>query len=217
VARTLLLDLDGTLVDTAPDLAAALNRLMIRRGLPSFTQAETAGFVGDGVAALVRKAFARRGRQADQAAIEEFSADYVANAAVASKLYPNVLGTLRDLAGDGWRLAVCTNKPEAAARSLLAALGVLDMMVAVGAGDSFPVRKPDPAHLTATLALAGGRADQALMLGDNAHDVTAGHGAGMRVIFAAWGYAAPGMEAGADAIAPDITAVPPIARRLLPP
>lgn len=217
MARTLLLDLDGTLVDTAPDLAAALNRLMIRRGLEPFTFTETAAFVGDGVAALVRKAFARRGQTADQDAIDGFAADYGANAAIDSRLYPDVLPTLRDLAGEGWRLAVCTNKPAAAARSILTALGLADMMRAVGAGDSFPVRKPDPAHLTATLALAGGRAERALMVGDNAHDIAAGHGAGMRVIFAAWGYAAPGMEAGADAIAPAFTAVPAIARRLLPP
>ncbi len=215
--RTLLLDLDGTLVDTVPDLAAALNRLMTSRRLPVFSHAETAAMVGDGVAALVRKAFAARGGSPDPDAIDEFAADYAANAAVESRPFDNVPAVLRGLLADGWHLAVCTNKPEGAARSLLAALGLLDMMRAVGGGDSFPVRKPDPAHMTATLAAAGGRADRAIMAGDHANDVAAASGAGLPCIFAAWGYGPPSMAQGAVAIARDITEMATIANRLVPP
>lgn len=216
VPRTLLLDLDGTLVDTVPDLAAALNRLMAERRLAPFSHPETAAMVGDGVAALVRKAFAQRGLEPDAEAVASFSADYAAHAAVESQLYPNVLPVLRDLSGGGWRLAVCTNKPEGAARSLLDALGLLPLMVAVGGGDSFSVRKPDPAHMTATLAAAGGTADRAIMAGDHANDIVASKGAGLPCIFAAWGYGPSAMAEGAVAIARDITEMAEIASRLVP-
>ncbi len=214
--RVLVLDLDGTLVDTVPDLAAALNRLMAARGLPGFDFPGTAAMVGDGVARLVEKAFAARGLLPDSTAIAEFSSDYAAHAAVESRLFPGVEATLRDLIGEGWRLAVCTNKPEGAARSLLDAVGLTPLMHAVGGGDSFPVRKPDPAHLLATLAAAGGQPDRAAMIGDHANDVVASRGAGVPCIFAAWGYGPPAMAEGAVAVAASMPEVAAIARRLLP-
>ena len=85
------------------------------------------------------------------AAIAEFSADYVAHAAMRRQTVSRRRRGLHALADEGWRLAVCTNKPEAAARALLAALGLAPLFAAIGGGDSFPVRKPDPAHLLATL------------------------------------------------------------------
>ncbi len=117
--------------------------------------------VGDGVAVLVARAFAALDRQPDAAALADFMADYIAHIAVESRLYPNVLPVLIGLARDGWRLAVCTNKPERAARSLLQTLGVLPLLCAVGGGDSFSTRKPDPAHLLATLARAAGTPESA--------------------------------------------------------
>ncbi len=214
--RVLLLDLDGTLVDTVPDLAAALNRLMVTRGQDSFDFPGTAAMVGDGVARLVEKAFAARGKMPDANAVAEFSQDYAAHAAVDSRLFPGVMETLHDLIGEGWRLAVCTNKPEGAARVLLDALGLTPLMAAVGGGDSFPVRKPDPAHLLATLAAAGGQAGCALMVGDHANDVAASKGAALPCIFAAWGYGPMAMAEGAAAVARDMTEMAAIARRLLP-
>jgi phosphoglycolate phosphatase len=204
VNRTLLLDLDGTLVDTVPDLASALNRLMASRGLAPFDRRETASMVGDGVAVLVGRAFAARGLTPDDRAIAEFAADYGAHAAVESRCFPGVPALLRDLRTEGWRLAVCTNKPVAAARALLKALDLLQPMSAVGGGDSYPVRKPDPGHLLATLRDAGGDPAAAIMVGDHANDVAAAHGAGMRSIFVAWGYGSPEMARGADAVARDI-------------
>ncbi len=214
--RVLVLDLDGTLVDTVPDLAAALNRLMASRGLKPFDFTSTAAMVGDGVARLVEKAFAARGLVPDAAAVAEFSQDYAAHAAVDSRLFPGVVEALPDLIAEGWRLAVCTNKPEGAARHLLDALGLSPLMAAVGGGDSFPVRKPDPAHLLATLAAAGGEAARAVMAGDHANDVVAARGAGLPCIFAAWGYGPPAMAKGAVAVARDIADMAAIARRLLP-
>jgi phosphoglycolate phosphatase len=215
VGPTLLLDLDGTLVDTVPDLAAALNRLMASRSLAPFTWPETQRMVGDGVAKLVERAFAARGIVPDSDAISNFSDDYGAHAAVGSRVYPGVPDTLAALAHEGWRLAVCTNKPEAAARTLLDALGLGPLIAAVGGGDSFPVRKPDPAHLLATLRAAGGTPDRAVMAGDHANDVAAALGAGVPCIFAGWGYGTEAMRAGAWAVAEDFPALASLARRLL--
>lgn len=212
--RTLLLDLDGTLVDTVPDLAAALNRLMRSRSLPPFTNQQVAGMVGDGVAALLARAFAARAQPVDAAAHDDFMADYDAHVAVASRPYPHVESALRDLAGHGWTLAVCTNKPERAARALLSAVGLLPLLRAVGGGDSFAARKPDPAHLLATLALAGGSRDRAVMLGDHHNDAQAAEAAGIACIFAAWGYGAPASPTAA--VAQDIREAATIAGRLLP-
>ena len=213
--RTLLLDLDGTLVNTVPDLTAALNRLMRSRELAGFSEPETARMVGDGVAKLVERAFAARRHRADPGAVTDFSADYGMHAAVESRPYPGVITGLRELVHEGWRLGVCTNKPEAAAKSLLAALGLESCFGAIGGGDSFPVRKPDPRHLLATLEAAGGCHERAVMGGDHANDVAAASGAGLPCIFAAWGYGLPEMAEGAAAVAQDFAELVAIARRLL--
>jgi phosphoglycolate phosphatase len=202
-------------VDTVPDLAAALNRLMAARGLAPFSLAETAALVGDGVAKLVERAFAARGGTFDMAAVAAFSADYSAHVAVESKLFPGVSETLEALAKEGWRLAVCTNKPEVATRLLLAATGLAPLFTAVGAGDSFPVRKPDPAHLLATLRRAGGDEGAAVMAGDHRNDVMAARGAGVPCVFAAWGYGTSAMAEGAVAVAADFTELGTIVRELL--
>ena len=213
--RTLLLDLDGTLVNSLPDLAAAVNRLLGARGLAALPEAEVAAMVGDGVAKLVERAFAARGGMPDPGAVAEYAADYAAHSADATVAYPGVADALRALADDGWRLAVCTNKPEAAARRLLDALGLARWFAAIGGGDSFPVRKPDPRHLLATLEAAGGAPGRAVMAGDHANDVAAARGAGVPCIFAAWGYGPAAMAEGAVAVARDFAELAGVARRLL--
>lgn len=217
MTRTLILDLDGTLVDSVPDLASALNRLMVARGLAEFDHPATAAMVGDGARALVDRAFAQRGLVADEAAQTSFLADYSANAAVATCPFPDTEAVLRDLAGQGWLLAVCTNKPEIPARALLRALGLEPYFAAIGAGDSFPMKKPDPRHLLSTIALAGGDPARAVMVGDHANDVAAALGAGLACVFAAWGYGPAAMAVGATEIAANFGALPAIVNRLLPP
>jgi phosphoglycolate phosphatase len=171
--------------------------------------------VGDGVAKLVERACAARGRRPQAADVDAFAADYAANATEASRPFPGVGDTLRLLAAEGWRLAVCTNKPEAPARTLLRAFGLDGSICAVGGGDSFRMRKPDPRHLLATLVAAGGTPERAVMVGDHANDVAAATGAGLPCIFAAWGYGPPGMAAGAAATAAAFTEVPALACALL--
>ena len=212
--RTLLLDLDGTLVDSAPDLAASLNRVLARPGAP-FTPAEIAPMIGDGAGVLARRAMAARGLPESPEMIQRFTEDYGAHAAELTQPYPGVLDGLRALTAAGWRLAVCTNKPEAAARTLLAALGFQDLLAAVGGGDSFPVRKPDPGHMLGTLRLAGGEPGAAVAVGDHRNDVAAARGAGLPCIFAAWGYGGPEMAEGAAAVAHDFAEVQVSAETLL--
>lgn len=214
MSRWLILDLDGTLVDSVPDLAAALNRLMRARGLAGFSAPDVTKMVGDGARALVERGFAARGAVADSTAVADFLADYTENAAIDSIPYPDVPQTLTSLARQGWTMAVCTNKPEIAARGLLASLKLDGFFAAVGGGDSFPVRKPDPGHLRATLAACGGDPARAVMVGDHHNDVHAAAGMGVRSIWAQWGYGTDVI--GADAVAARFTELPALAGTLIP-
>lgn len=208
---TLILDLDGTLVDSAPDLQAAVNRLMAARGLPAFSRAAVVGMIGDGIVALVDRALAAHGLPPDPSAVDAVRADYAIHYADLTRPYPGVPETLAAMAADGWRLTVCTNKPEAPARDLLAALHLDKLFDAVVGGDG--PRKPDPAHTLA--ALAGGDRRAAVAVGDHSNDVRAAVAAGIPCIFAEWGYGTPAMAAGSAAAAGSFDGLPVIARRLL--
>ena len=210
MTRCLVLDLDGTLVDSAPDLAAAMNRLMAARGLAPLGLSEVTTMVGDGVRVLLQRAFAARGTVPADADYDAYAADYGANFAVATRPFPGAEAALHRLAGAGWRFAVCTNKPEAMARDVLAATGLAGFFAAVGGGDSFVSRKPDPAHLLATLAAAGADPARAVMVGDHRNDILAATGAGVPGVFAAWGYGPPAMAAGAAAVAHGFSDLPGI-------
>ncbi|NKC29549.1 HAD-IA family hydrolase [Falsiroseomonas selenitidurans] len=195
--RIAVFDLDGTLVDSAPDLHAALDRLMAARGLPGFRRAEVVGMIGDGAKVLVERALAARGATFDPAALDSFLADYGANAAVETAPFDGISAALDTAMAAGWRLAVCTNKPVEPAITLLRALGLAGRFAAIGGGDSYPVRKPDPAHLLATLRDAGGTPAGAVMIGDHHNDMAAAAGAGVKPIFAGWGYGPRAMAGGA--------------------
>lgn len=193
-------DLDGTLVDSAPDIHAPLDRLMAARGLPGFTRQEVIGMIGDGVPALIAKAFRARGREPDAAAYADYMADYGAAPAAETRPFPGIPEALDAIEAAGWRMAVCTNKPEGAARDLLAALGLAPRFAAIGGGDSFPVRKPDPGHLRATIEAAGGAPGGAVMIGDHRNDVRAARGAGIPCLFVGWGYGPLAMADGAPIV-----------------
>jgi phosphoglycolate phosphatase len=210
-----LFDLDGTLVDSAPDLHAAADRMAARLGLAPYGLDEIIGMIGDGVHVLIERALAARGRPFDPAAYQGFLDDYAAHAAVATRPFPGIPEALDALAAQGWRMAVCTNKHEHAARVLLDALGLLDRFAAIGGGDTFPVRKPDPEHLFATLRAASGDAARAVMIGDHRNDIAAAAGAGIPCVFAAWGYGPAEMAQGAAAVARTPAALPALLDRLV--
>lgn len=214
--RSIVFDLDGTLIDTLPDLAAALNRLMASKGLAPLAETEIACFIGDGVGVLATRVLALRGREASKQDIAAFAADYAARPAERSLLFPGVQQALDALLRDGWLISICTNKPEAPARALLAAVGIADYFTAIGAGDTYPVRKPDPAHLIATIVAGGGYPAAAVVVGDHANDIAAARGAGLPAIFAGWGYGAREMAQGTRAVAETFAEVPALARSLLP-
>jgi phosphoglycolate phosphatase len=193
--RLAIFDLDGTLVDSAPDLHAALDRLAARRGLAPYSREHVTGMIGDGAKALVERALAARERPFDPAALEEFLADYEARSCETSRPFAGVEAALDALAASGWRLAICTNKPLAATRAMLRELGLAPRFAHVVGGDSLPSRKPDPAPVRAILAEAGVAAGAAVMIGDHANDILAARGAGVRSVFCAWGY---GRDCGAD-------------------
>jgi len=171
--------------------------------------------VGDGSERLLAKAFAARRAEPDSRALTDLVDDYAANATVATRLFPGVREALEHLSGAGWLLAVCTNKLTAPARTVLDALDVLPMFAAVSGADSVPARKPDPAHLRATLRAAGGVPERAVMLGDHANDINAALAASIPAIFAGWGYGPPAMAGGAAAVAHQAAEVPVLAACLV--
>lgn len=214
--RVLAFDLDGTLTDSVPDIAAAVNRTLAARSLPTLDDATVASMVGDGLMPLIERAFKAAGGVPDTQAGADYLADYESNVAVDTRLFSGIPEALDRLAAEGWTLAVCTNKPARAARLLLEALGVAYRFATIAGADSFSAHKPDPAHLRGTIAAAGGTLSRALMVGDHTNDILAASGCGVPAIFAGWGYGRPGMEQGATAVAHRVADLCAIADRLLP-
>ncbi len=216
MTRLAVFDLDGTLVDSAPDIHAALDRLALGRGLAPFDRAEVTAMIGDGVRVLVERALTARGQAFSNAALEAFTADYTAHAVDQTALFDGIAPCLAALEAAGWRLAICTNKPAAATAALMDLLGLQGRFAAIGAGDSFPVKKPNPEHLRATIAAAGGRRERAVMLGDHRNDVMAARGLGVPVVFVRWGYGHAGMAEGAAAEAASPSELVPLLNGLMP-
>jgi phosphoglycolate phosphatase len=212
----MVFDLDGTLVDALPDLTAALNRMLATRGLQPLTQADVRPMIGDGTKKLVERALAARGAPYDDVTERAMVADYTAHVAGDSRLYPDVDATLGRLREAGWTFAICTNKSTAATEALLAALDIAHWFAALGCGDSFPVRKPNPGHLAGTIDAAGGTSARSIMVGDHANDIAVGNALGLPTIFAAWGYGKPEMGKGASAVAERFTALATLGPKLLP-
>jgi phosphoglycolate phosphatase len=184
--RGVIFDLDGTLIDAAPDLRAALNRVLAEQGQAPLTLEDVHRMIGDGAKILVERAFAERGQVARPENLVAFLADYEANAVVETVVYPGVKDALTALWDAGHPLAVCTNKPRAATRIILGALGLDGFFPVVIGGDSTPYRKPDPRHLAAAVEALGVTA--AVMVGDHENDMAAARGLNIPGIFAAWGY-----------------------------
>lgn len=214
---TLVFDLDGTLIDSAPDLANALNQVLAAADRSTLSVEQVAAMVGDGIAVLVERGFTATGGVPSDlpAAVERFRAAYTHVASDRTILYPGVIETLTLLRNDGYRMAVCTNKPIAATNIVLRALNLTQFFDAVAGGDTFPTRKPDPAHVTGTLNMLGSRAEQAIMIGDSTNDVVAATGAGVPVVAVSYGYRrAPADQLGADLVIDTFDAVPGAIARL---
>ena len=188
----IVFDLDGTLVDSAPDLVDALNAVLAREGLAALPLSIGRTFVGAGGRALIRRGLEASGREVSDVRLEEmfaaFLAYYEAHIALKTTFFPGVEPALDRLAAAGHKLAVLTNKFERPARKLLVELGAADRFATIVGQDTFPVAKPNGAVFRLTVAKAGGDPAQAIMVGDTKTDVDTARDAGVPVIAVDFGY-----------------------------
>ncbi len=187
--KTLVFDLDGTLVDSAPDIAAAVNALFAELALPEVELALIRRMIGDGAPVLLERALAHVGAVHTAADLmPRFSVHYGENAVRLTTVYPAVVETLTQLRDLGCRLGVCTNKPIGPTRAVLEALGLDSLIEAVVGGDSLPQRKPAPEPLLAVIDALGGTPDNAVLIGDSAVDLACAAAAGVPAIIIPSGY-----------------------------
>lgn len=203
--RAVVFDLDGTLVDSVPDLRAALNWLLPQHGRREVTRDEVVGMVGDGVAKLVERALIATGglpASGLDALITDFTAHYEANAVALTRPYPGAVAALQTLKDAGCLLGICTNKPAGATQEVLQALDLLPYFDAVAGGDTVPgVRKPDPRHPLYVVDALGAAPEDTIMVGDSQNDIGAAKAAGMPTVAVTFGYAhCPVEELEADAL-----------------
>ncbi len=202
-APTIVFDLDGTLVDTAPDLIATLNAILRREGLPPVAFAAARNMVGGGARHMIESGLRAEGLTPVAAEVErmvgQFIEHYAAHIADRSRPFPGVEAALDELVRGGCRLAVCTNKLEWLSLRLLDALGLTKRFAAICGADTFGVQKPDAAILHGTVARAGGRSDRSIMVGDAITDIAVARAAGIAVIAVDFGYS----ETPVAALAPD--------------
>jgi phosphoglycolate phosphatase len=190
--RTIVFDLDGTLVDTAPDLINALNYILDREGLPAVPLHLARNMIGAGARRLIERGLELDGRIVAREDIDRLTKDFVdyyaAHIADASRPFEGLEAALDDLAADGYRFAVCTNKLEWLSKRLLDQLGLSARFAAICGADTFGVSKPDPAILQQTVARAGGQLASAIMVGDAGPDIGVARRAGIPVIGVEFGY-----------------------------
>jgi len=188
---TIVFDLDGTLVDTAPDLTNALNDVLTRRGHAPVEAETIRACVGHGARIMIEEALRRTGANDDvDRMLAEFLVHYEVNIANDSRPFPGAVAALEALAAEGATLAVCTNKREHLSRKLLEQLDLARYFAGLAGRDTFAVSKPDPSHLTGVIALAGGNPYRAIMVGDSETDLRTAKAAGMPAILVSFGYAA---------------------------
>jgi phosphoglycolate phosphatase len=190
--RTVVFDLDGTLVDTAPDLINALNFILDREGLPAVPLHSARNMIGAGARKLIERGLELEGRSFGFDEVTRLTGDfidyYAAHIADASRPFEGLESALDDLSARGYRFAVCTNKLEWLSKLLLDQLGLSARFSAICGADTFGVSKPDPAILQQTVARAGGQLSSAIMVGDAGPDVGVARRAGIPVIGVEFGY-----------------------------
>lgn len=191
-ATTIVFDLDGTLIDTAPDLVESLNHTIAVRDLAPVGYEDLTHLVGQGARVMIQRAFALRGAPLAEedvpALLDRFIAHYEAGMPGRSRPYPGLIEALDRLKAAGYRLAVCTNKMERLAIPLIEGLELTGYFTTIAGGDTFAFRKPDPAHILATVERAGGTPDKVLMIGDSINDILAARNGNIPSIAVPFGY-----------------------------
>lgn len=191
-APTIIFDLDGTLVDTAPDLVDTLNVILAREGLPPVPFAAARNMIGGGARVLIERGLKAKGRDGHSAEIERLYSDFVAHygdhLADRSLPFPGVVAAIEQLATRGCRFAVCTNKLEGLAVRLLDELKLSRHFSAICGQDTFGLQKPDPEILLGTIRKAGGSRERSIMVGDSLNDIDVARAAKIPVIAVDFGY-----------------------------
>lgn len=213
-------DLDGTLVDTAPDLIGTLNHLLTQEGLPPLPFDEARPFIGHGARRLLERGFHAAGQVLHPARLEvlfqRFLPHYLDRIADESRPYPGCEAALDALRAEGARLCVCTNKPTDLSVVLLETLGLAGHFEAIVGRDSAPAAKPDPRHLQAAVEAAGGHLGRAVLVGDSGTDAGAARAAGAGLILVSFGYTEiPVEDLSPDALVHSFDDVPAACLRLL--
>lgn len=193
MARPIIVfDLDGTLVDTAPDLMDSLNHTLATSDLRAVDEPSFRRFVGNGGRVMIERAFAAQNRTLTTAEhdrlLDVFIEHYSANIPGRSKPFPGATDAIARFESEGYILAICTNKYEANSLALIDALGLSRHFAANCGQDTFAFRKPDPRHLTETILRAGGNPDRAVMVGDSRTDIDTAKAAGIPVVAVDFGY-----------------------------
>ena len=215
-------DLDGTLVDTAPDLLNTLDIVLREAGAQPLPREETRKMIGAGARALVQRGLDAAGLRLPEERTEHlylrFLDHYAEHIADESRPFPGLLAALDRLAEQGHVLAVCTNKLEWLSRRLLARLEIADRFATVAGGDTFAVHKPDAGHLLGAIAAAGGDPARAVMVGDSITDVATAKNAGVSSIVVPFGYTeTPAAELGGDVLIEHFDLLPQTVEHLLSP
>jgi phosphoglycolate phosphatase len=226
---TIIFDLDGTLVDTAPDLIATLNVILSREGLPAVPEDEARTLIGHGARRMLERGLALAGVPLGDPApagpagglyidrlFHEFIDHYAVHLTDRSRPFPGVEAALDTLAAQGCTFAVCTNKLERLSVRLLTSLGLAGRFVTICGQDTFSVRKPDPEALLCTLRRAGGTLDRAVMVGDSLTDIAAAKAALMPVVAVDFGYTdVPVKDLGPDRVISHYSHLPDTVAALL--
>ncbi|WAJ30324.1 phosphoglycolate phosphatase [Antarcticirhabdus aurantiaca] len=212
--KAVFFDLDGTLVDSVPDIHEALNETLASYGEPPFTLEAVTRMVGRGVPVLIERAYASLGKDIDPATrdkvVARFLSIYGPRAARLSTLNAGASETVRRLNEAGIAIGCVTNKPEAETREILAHFGLEDLMAVVVAGDAGPEKKPAPGLLLLAAERAGIDPGDVLFVGDSENDVAAARAAGMPILVLRGGYTALAAEdLGADAVVDRLDAIEP--------
>src|ERR1700753_4250591 len=219
--RTVVFDLDGTLVDTAPDLISALNVILSREGLPPGPLKAARTMIGAGARKLIERGLELEGRVTTPDDINRLTADfidyYAAHIAEASRPFEGLEAALDDLASRGYQFAVCTNKLEWLSKKLLDELGLTPRFAAICGADTFGVSKPDPVILQQTVARAGGQIGATVMVGDAGPDIGVSRRAGGPVIGVEFGYTEiPIADLKPDRLIGDMRDLPAAVEALMP-
>lgn len=210
---TVVFDLDGTLVDSAPDLIATLNAVFRRQGVPEVTFEEGCRMIGSGIKRLIERGLTLHGRNFTPADLDALYGDYLAyyadHIADLSRPYPGVAKALDALAHRNFRLAVCTNKPELLARRLLDTFSLTERFAAIAGPDTFAVQKPDPEIFRRVVRAVGGDPARAVMVGDSETDIATARAAAVAAIAVSFGYTVvPLVELRPDHIIDSFEALP---------